>query len=151
MPTSGKGGGRNRAAKKAGRYPVPITPALALRLRAAAAGRAADAPLLLRSTGEPWSTINVHGNYRHDVREVVANIGLDPDRATLYALRHSSITRQLLLGVPIRVVASVHNTSVAQIEKHYSAYIHDHSDELTRNTLLHDLDDQANNVVSLVH
>ena len=39
----------------------------------------------------------------------------------MYALkRHSSIVRQLLLNVPIRVIATTHDTSVAMIEKHYS-------------------------------
>ena len=40
MPKSAKGGGRNRSAKKIERYSVPITRALARRLRAAAKGRA---------------------------------------------------------------------------------------------------------------
>ena len=106
MPASGKGGGRNRSEKKLRRYPVPITPALALRLKGAAAGRAGDEPLLLRNSGAPWNPDNVHGDYRDDVREVIARCGHDPNTVTPYALRHSSITRQLLRGVPIRVVAS---------------------------------------------
>ena len=32
----------------------------------------------------------------------------------------------LLRNVPIRLVASLHNTSVAMIEKHYSKYITEH-------------------------
>ena len=44
----------------------------------------------------------------------------------MYALRHSSIVRMLLRNVPIRLVASLHNTSVAMIEKHYSKYITEH-------------------------
>ncbi len=122
--------------KKLQRYPTPITPALAAKLKAAAAGRAGDAPLLLRSSGRPWSADNPHGDYGADIKLVVASLGLDPDVVTLYALRHSSITRQLLRGVPIRIVASTHNTSVSQIEKHYSRFISDHSDELTRAALL---------------
>ena len=51
MPKSGKGGGRNRSAKKTERYSVPITPALAVTLRQAAKGRAGDAPLLVQSDG----------------------------------------------------------------------------------------------------
>jgi len=38
----------------------------------------------------------------------------------MYALRHSSIVRMLLQNIPIRFVASLHNTSVAMIEKTYS-------------------------------
>jgi hypothetical protein len=56
---------------------------------------------------------------------------------TPYALRHSSIARQLLKGVPNRVVAAHHDTSVAMIEKNYSRYIiGDPTDALTRATLL---------------
>jgi hypothetical protein len=55
---------------------------------------------------------------------------------TSYALRHSSITRSLLRGIPIRVVAHAHDTSVPMIEKSYSATIGDHSDALHRAALL---------------
>ena len=106
MPASGKGGGRKRAEKKIERFAVPITPHLALRLLAAAKGRAGDARLLLRSNGQPWSEKLVYDNYGRDIRVVVKNIGHDPNRVTAYALRHSSITRQLLRGVPTRVVAA---------------------------------------------
>ena len=131
MPASGKGGGRNRAEKKVKRYPVPVTSALALKLKTAAKDRAGNVPLLLRSNGQPWSVKNVY-DYCRDIRKVVKGIGLDPFKVTLYALRHSSITRMLLRGVPIRIVASMHNTSVSQIERHYSAFIQDHADDLTR-------------------
>ena len=35
----------------------------------------------------------------------------------MYALRHSSIVRQLLANVPIRVIAAGHDTSVAMMMK----------------------------------
>ena len=54
MPKSAKGGGRNRSVKKTERYSVPITVAAVSRLKAAAKGRADDAPLLLQSDGSPW-------------------------------------------------------------------------------------------------
>ena len=54
MPKSAKGGGRNRSAKKTERYSVPITSQLSSKLKAAAKGRADDAPLLLQSDGSPW-------------------------------------------------------------------------------------------------
>ena len=47
MPRSGKGGGRLRVRKKVERISVPITAAVAARLKAAAAGRPSNAPLLL--------------------------------------------------------------------------------------------------------
>ena len=42
----------------------------------------------------------------------------------------------MLRGVPTRVVAASHDTSVPMIEKSYSATIGDHSDALYRNALL---------------
>jgi hypothetical protein len=47
-----------------------------------------------------------------------------------YAFRHSSIVRGLRAGLPVRLVAVLHDTSSAMIEKHYSAYIIDAMDEL---------------------
>ena len=43
----------------------------------------------------------------------------------------------LLANVPIRLVASLHNTSVKMIEKHYSKYITEHGDDFSRHALLH--------------
>jgi hypothetical protein len=51
-----KGGSRNRGARKAQRFPVPITPGLALRLKQAAAGRPGNATLLLQSDGATWQS-----------------------------------------------------------------------------------------------
>ena len=56
-------------------------------------------------------------------------------KVTLYALRHTSIVRQLLANVPVRVVAALHDTSTTMIERNYSRYIADHADELARATL----------------
>jgi integrase len=152
MPKSAKGGGRNRSAKKLERYSVPITPQLATRLRAAAKDRDASAPLLLHTDGTPWDK-NPGQEYWHLVAKVVTAIGLDPSEVTPYALRHSSIVRMLLQNVPIRVVASLHNTSVAMIEKTYSKYITEHSDDISRTALLLQHDEEpavaAGNVVSM--
>jgi integrase len=148
MPKSAKGGGRNRSAKKIERYSVPITRALAARLKAAAKGRATEAPLLLQSDGRPWDK-NPGQNYHRQVDKVVTAIGLDPAVVTMYALRHSSIVRMLLQNVPIRLVASLHNTSVAMIEKTYSKYITEHSDDISRKALLQHEPPSGENVVAL--
>ncbi len=47
-----------------------------------------------------------------------------------YGLRHSSIVRGLCAGLPIRLVAALHGTSVAMIERHYSRWITEGLDEL---------------------
>ena len=67
---------------------------------------------------------------------VVSDAGLDPSTVTLYALRHSSIVNQLLAGVPVRVVAAGHDTSVGMLERTYSRHIGDHSDGLVRKSLI---------------
>jgi hypothetical protein len=66
----------------------------------------------------------------------VKSAGLDPAEVTIYALRHSSIVRQLLANTPIRVVATLHDTSVVMIERTYSKFINDHSDSLSRRAQL---------------
>jgi integrase len=148
MPKGGKGGSRNRSAKKAERYSMPITVQLAAKLKQAAKGRADDAPLLLQSDGNAWGD-NPGQRYHREVGKVVTAIGLDPDEVTMYCLRHSSIVRALLLNVPIRVVASLHNTSVAMIERTYSKYITEHSDDISRKALLQDEPPSGENVVAL--
>jgi integrase len=145
MPCSAKGRMRN---KRHERRPVPITSVLASVLKQEAQGRAPDAPLLLRGNGEIWG----HGRRRHhrnDFRAVVESAGLDPDQVTLYALRHSSIVRQLLANVPIRIVATLHDTSVKMIERTYSRHIAEHTDALARRALLDTAQPPADNVVAL--
>ena len=79
---------------------------------------------------------------------MVARLGLDPS-ITLYALRHTNITRLLLANVPVRVVAALHDTSAQMIERTYSRYIADHSDALVRRALLQLEPLPAANVVPL--
>src|SRR5215831_422512 len=144
MPLSAKGRTRN---KRHERRPVPITAALASMLKQEAAGRPNEAPLLLRSNGEAWG----HGRSRHhrnDFRAVIEAAELDPDVVTLYALRHSSIVRQLVANTPIRIVATLHDTSVKMIERTYSRHIAEHTDALARRALLDVSQPTANNVIA---
>jgi len=76
------------------------------------------------------------GEHNHRFARIAGRAGLDPKAVTIYALRHSSIVRQLLDNVPVRIVAVNHDTSVAMIERTYSAFISDHSDAVVRRTLL---------------
>jgi integrase len=110
---------------------VPITTALAERLRKEAAGRAGEEKLLLRSDGTEWKD----SFQIRPFREIARRCGLDPKRITLTALRHSSIVRQLLLNVPIRLVAANHDTSSAIIDRNYAKHITKHGDNLVRAAL----------------
>jgi hypothetical protein len=56
----------------------------------------------------------------------------------------------LVRNVPIRLVASLHNTSVAMIEKHYSKFITEHSiDDIARAGLLLEPAPAVDDVVSI--
>jgi hypothetical protein len=129
VPSSFKG----RGGGKTDRTPVPITPGLAARLKAAAAGRPANAPLLTKSDGKPWQP--QIGDHR-DRFERAARAAKLPAGTTIYSLRHSSIARALLCGLPIKVVADWHDTSTGQIEAHYGRFLKHHYDDLVRGALL---------------
>jgi len=148
MPKSAKGGGRNRSQKKAERYSVPITAQLATKFREPDKGRPGDSPLLTQSDGNAWGD-NPGQRYHRHIDKIVTEIGLDPGVVTIYALRHSSIVRMLLKNVPIRLVASLHNTSVQMIERTYSKYITEHSDDISRKALLPHEAASGDNVVAL--
>jgi integrase len=119
MPASKKGKGTKAISHRR----VPIPPALAKRLQGG----------LRKPRGTPWS----RSDHTRPFRRTVERAGLDPEVVTIYALRHSSIVRQLRAGVPIRLVAVLHDTSAAMIERHYSAFIDQHLDDaVVRKTLL---------------
>jgi integrase len=124
MPTSHKGRGEKKITKR----PVPISPSLASRLADAARGTV----LLTKPSGEPWRK----SDHTRSFHRIAARCGLDPEEVTIYALRHSSIVRQIKANVPIRIVAVSHDTSVGMIERHYSAVIADFADEATRGAML---------------
>jgi len=128
MPTSRKG----RGTRKILRHPVPIPIGLATRLQVLAEDRSATAPLLLKPSGDCWGKLD----HARLFRRAVEAAHRDPAEVTIYALRHSNIVRQILAGVPIRVVAVNHDTSVTMIERTYSRYIGDHTDALARGALL---------------
>jgi integrase len=139
MPCSRKGRSR-KPSKRA----VPITAALAAKLKS---NRAAAAPLLLRSDGQPWQSSQAGDHDRLYQRAAkLAGVG-----GTIYALRHSAIIRQILLNLPLRIIAAGADTSTNAIESTYSAFVTEFSDALTRPTLLEiDAADQSNKVVPLV-
>jgi integrase len=140
MPSSLKGKGKKRIE----RTPLPISGGLGVRLKAEAAGRADNEPLLLDDDGTSWTGAG------HPKRFAAAAVSAKlPKNATAYSLRHSSVVRALLRGVPVRLVAAAHDTSAAQIEAHYSKYIAHPGADLMRGALL-DVDAApADNVVQL--
>jgi integrase len=124
IPASAKGKGEKKITKR----PVPISAGLAERL----SGGLPNAPLLTKPGGLPWRKSN-HGPL---FARIAVRCNLDPAAVTIYALRHSSIVRQIKANVPIRIVAVSHDTSVAMIERHYSAEIADFTDDVSRAAML---------------
>jgi integrase len=132
MPSSKKGKGKRRIERRA----VAIPETLALRLKQLGKGRPHDAPLLVRRDGSLWT----NNRLRDPALAAINRARLNPERITLYALRHSSIVRMLLKNVPLKVIADAHDTSPAMIQQTYGRHIPaDHADQLTRSALI-DLD-----------
>jgi integrase len=126
MPVSRKG----RGEKTTPRRPVPIPEALAKRL----AGLKGQ--LLKRPDGGTWAKRNISRQFKDAINGVKLTPTPTTATVTMYALRHTSIVRQIKANVPIRIVAALHDTSVVMIERNYSEYIADHADDLARPALL---------------
>lgn len=127
VPASRKG----RNGGRGGHVGIPLAPSLSARLKQAAAGRPPDAPLLLKEDGSPWQD----GDHKRPFAKAARAAGLPAD-TTIYSLRHSSIARMLLRGLPIRLVASLHDTSTPIIEQHYGQFVDRHGDDLVRAALI---------------
>jgi len=138
MPSSRKGRKRKSRPPAA----IPISTEVMDRLRSLLARRASTEVLLWRwvhkRVGNPPRWIKDKRRTWGDASEVknlwskTVELSGVPDDTIMYALRHSSIVRGLMANLPVRVVAALHDTSVAMIEKHYSAFILDMADELAR-------------------
>jgi integrase len=139
VPASAKGNG----AKARARVAFPVGADVIERLQDQTEDRKAGEPLLMRwihrQVGPvewicveraPWPTAAF---MRRGWKKVLELAGVAAVPAL--ALRHSSIVRMLGENVPVRIVAGLHDTSTAMIEKHYSAYILDLADELARRAI----------------
>jgi integrase len=141
VPVSRKGQGV-KVVKQTG---VPVGEDVINALRPAIAGRRGSEPLFLRpkwkQTGvnqwqvthrEPWLAASELTRSWNKIRN---RVGL-PAEIVAYSLRHSSIVRGLRAGLPIRLVAALHDTSTAMIEKHYAAYIVDALDMMAAKAVM---------------
>jgi integrase len=142
VPASRKG----RAAKPRTHIALPLPGDVLAWLCRLAAGRAGHEPLLTRwrHRPAPGTTGRLRGWERADRAswEDVTMLTV-PWRAALrmaelpldlvpYSLRHTSIVRQLRAGLPVRLVATAHDTSVSMVERNYSAFITDATEDLLR-------------------
>lgn len=148
VPLSRKG----RGEKQQSHVAVPLPDDVVARLRPLIAGRAGHDPLLVRwhhrqvaaeaAAGRlgTWERVD-RRPWQHAAeltrpwKRALAAAELPGDLVP-YALRHSSIVRGLRAGLPVRLVAAAHDTSMAMIERHYAAYIVDQSEELLRRAMV---------------
>lgn len=132
VPASRKGKGRATSYTK-----IPIGSDVAAAISKAAAGRDATETLLQHWRYRQVNSLKWERDYRgpwisasqmtRKWKAVMAS--LDIEGIVPYALRHSSIVRGIRVGLPTRLVAALHDTSVAMIERHYSRWITEGLDE----------------------
>jgi integrase len=154
VPPSRKGAG----ADKEPAIVIPIGGDVVEALAPIAAHRPKDAPLL-----ERWRFMHVPGGIEWRRERRVAwsmSSAFAPhwqairERAGLpeivaYSLRHSSIVKGLRANLPIRLVAALHDTSSAMIERHYAKWITSGLEEMVRAALVPLVPDDGDKVVRL--
>ena len=87
-------------------------------LKSLAKGKHPKACLHTKDDGTPWGK----SHQQRPMKEAVKAAKL-PAATTLYALRHTYISRALLAGVNAQVVAENCGTSVRMIEEHYAKFL----------------------------
>jgi len=140
IPSSRKGKGVKDVIK-----PVPIGPDVLEALLPAIAGRKKDDPLLERwqrkqaAGGIQWHRVG-RGPWKSasEINRAWAAVRKRTGMAEVipYAFRHSSVVRGIRANLPIRLVAAMHDTSVAMIERHYGRHIADGLDELAARSVV---------------
>ncbi|MER9167698.1 tyrosine-type recombinase/integrase [Mesorhizobium australicum] len=151
VPVSRKG---RRA--KSGSITVPVGRDVIEALVPVVTGRASDAILLERQRYEQVKGIQWQraGRGPWQSAEMVRPWQAIKERAELpdlipYALRHSSIVKGIRANLPIRLVAALHDTSIAMIERHYTAWVTSGLEEMARAAIVPLVPQEGNNVVQI--
>jgi integrase len=139
MPASRKGQGKEDTS-----YPVQVGTDVVGALRPVLDGLKPDEPLLCRWRMKQTKQLKWERDYRgpstsaaemtRQWRDICNGLGLEG--VVPYALRHSSIVRAIRAGLPIRLVAAMHDTSVSMIERHYARYIVDGLEEIAARAVI---------------
>lgn len=86
-------------------------------------GKLPGAYLHTREDGEPWLKSHQIRRMRAAVAAANKKGAKVPGDCTFYALRHTHISRALIAGVNVQVLAENTGTSVRMIEKHYGKFL----------------------------
>lgn len=156
IPASHKGrvGTQARAA-----VPVPVGDDVLEALTPAIKGRKGDEPLLerwrhiqtgprvwTRDTRGPWQSA---AEMARPIRAAATAAEL-PASASSYSFRHSSIVRALREGLPVRLVAQLHDTSLAMIERNYTRFMAHALEDIARKAIMPLVQqDRGDNVVAI--
>jgi len=88
--------------------------------------------LFLKDNGEPWGKSHQH----RPMKEAVKAAKLPRD-TVFYSLRHYHVSKALIAGLPVQMIAENCGTSVRMIEKHYGKFMpKDRREMLNRVALL---------------
>jgi hypothetical protein len=152
-PVSRKGRG------KTGSITVPVGRDVLDTLVPVVSGRPTSAPLL-----ERWRSAQVKGTieWKRDRRgawqspseldrvwrESIRSRAKLP-QAIPYSMRHSSIVKGIRANLPIRLVAALHDTSTAMIERHYAKWITSGLEDMARAAIVPLVPEETGRVVRL--
>jgi len=77
-----------------------------------------NSPILIRDDNTPWGEKDHYRLFKE-----TALIASSPKGSVFYCLRHYFISKALLSGIPIQIIAENCGTSVKMIEKHYGKFM----------------------------
>ncbi len=86
--------------------------------RALSRDKLPDAWLFAKDNGEPWGK-----SHQHRLMKDAVKAARLPRESVFYSLRHYYISKALLAGLPVQVIAENTGTSMRMIEKHYGKFM----------------------------
>lgn len=156
MPSSRKGRSDSR---RRDAVPIPVGQDIIDALMPIIAGRGPNEVLFqrwrhrqvapgqwVRDSRGPWKTAS---ELSRPIRAAIEAAGL-PASTSAYSFRHSSIVRSLREGLPVRLVAQLHDSSIQMIEAAYTRFMADALEDVARKAIVPMVtEDRGDNVVPM--